>query len=65
MLRANSNWNEMTLPSSYTDARMPVLRRLWTKPVVESLPKLVELTLQSGPAIPGGGDVGGGSTVFP
>jgi hypothetical protein len=54
----------MTLPTSYTDARMPAPRRPWTTPAIESLPKLIELTLQSGAAIPGGGDVGGGSTVF-
>jgi hypothetical protein len=35
----------------------------WTAPRVESLPRLSELTLQTGGGIPGGGG-SGGSTVF-
>jgi len=43
----------------------PVSRRPWVAPRVEDLPRLTELTLQTGPAIPGGGTPGGGgSTVF-
>jgi hypothetical protein len=40
-------------------------RRPWVSPAVTELPKLTELTLQSGDPIGGGGDTGGGgSTVF-
>ena len=35
-------------------------RRPWQKPELRALPKLSELTLQSGGIIPGGGDGGGG-----
>jgi hypothetical protein len=40
-------------------------RRAWVRPTVEELPPLTDLTLQTGPGIPGGGGTGGGgSTVF-
>jgi hypothetical protein len=40
-------------------------RRPWTRPTVEDLPKLTDLTLVTGSPIHGGGDTGGGgSTVF-
>lgn len=39
-------------------------RRPWTAPRVEELPRLTELTLATGPAIPGNIGVGGGTTVF-
>ena len=40
-------------------------RRPWTPPAVADLPRLTELTLQTGGFIPGGGGTGGGgSTVF-
>jgi hypothetical protein len=40
-------------------------KRAWTTPSVSDLPRLTELTLQTGPFIPGGGGTGGGgSTVF-
>jgi hypothetical protein len=43
----------------------PVRRAAWEPPTLVELPKLTELTLQSGPPIGGGGDTGnGGSTVF-
>ena len=40
--------------------------RSWIPPVLEKLPRLTSLTLQSFAAIPGTGSVGegGGSTVF-
>lgn len=40
-------------------------RRQWVAPKVEEMPRLTELTLQTGAGIPGeGGTGGGGSTVF-
>jgi hypothetical protein len=40
-------------------------RRAWVRPEVADLPRLTELTLQTGPGIPGGGGPGGGgSTVI-
>lgn len=41
-------------------------RRAWDTPQVVDLPRLIKLTLQTGPSIPGGGGTGGsGSTVVP
>jgi hypothetical protein len=41
-------------------------RAPWITPSVTDLPKLTELTLQTGGLIPGDGDTGGsGSTVIP
>jgi len=41
-------------------------RRAWDRPQVVDLPRLIKLTLQTGPSIPGGGGTGGsGSTVVP
>lgn len=37
-------------------------KQTWEKPSLSRLPALTELTLQTGPAIPGGGS--GGGTVF-
>jgi hypothetical protein len=37
-------------------------RRAWSPPALEALPKLTDLTLQTGAPIPGGGGPGG--TVF-
>ena len=43
-----------------------VVRRPWEAPRVNDLPRLTELTLATGPGIPGnGGTGGGGSTVTP
>jgi len=45
--------------------RSPTKRRAWQNPTIVELPKLTELTLQSGGPIGGGGGTGGGgSTVF-
>lgn len=41
----------------------PNERAPWTPPAVTELPRLTELTLQTGGAIHGGGNTGG-STVF-
>jgi hypothetical protein len=40
-------------------------RQPWETPEVTRLPRLTELTLATGGGIPGGGDIGGGSTVIP
>jgi hypothetical protein len=48
-----------------TSPSQPAPRRPWVKPAVADLPRLTELTLTTGPGIPGsGGPGGGGSTVF-
>ena len=39
-------------------------KRLWVKPELTELPRLTDLTLQTGSPIPGFGDPGTGSTVF-
>lgn len=46
-------------------APMPAAREPWEAPAVTRLPRLTELTLATGGGIPGGGDIGGGSTVIP
>jgi hypothetical protein len=48
-------------PSNVANGRRP-----WESPRVTDLPRLTELTLATGPGIPGGGSPGGGgSTVVP
>ena len=39
-------------------------KRTWVTPEVTELPRLTDLTLQTGVPIPGFGDPGSGSTVF-
>lgn len=39
-------------------------KRKWVTPAVTELPRLTDLTLQTGVPIPGFGDPGSGSTVF-
>ncbi len=52
--------DHVEVPGSPADQRRP-----WVQPAVEELPRLTELTLQTGDPIPGGGGTGGGgSTVF-
>ncbi|HEU0052154.1 MAG TPA: hypothetical protein VFQ39_03210 [Longimicrobium sp.] len=54
----------MTSPAH--DPRPEARKRAWTAPALTPLPRLTELTLQTGGGIPGGGGTGGGgSTVIP
>jgi hypothetical protein len=53
------------MPDQSPAAPTAAPRRPWTAPAVADLPRLTELTLQTGGFIPGGGGTGGGgSTVF-
>jgi hypothetical protein len=53
------------MTSDTPGSRIPAARRPWIAPAVTELPRLTELTLQTGPGILGGGNPnGGGSTVF-
>lgn len=53
-------------PSPGDERPLASARRPWQPPCVTELPRLTELTLQTGGAIPGGGGTGGGgSTVIP
>jgi hypothetical protein len=56
----------MTSASRSHDAvPAPISRAPWHVPTLIELPKLTELTLQTGGSIPGDGDTGGGgSTVL-
>jgi hypothetical protein len=56
--------NEIT-PSAAT-SEATATRQPWVAPRVQDLPRLSELTLLTGPGIPGEGEIGGGSgsTVF-
>jgi len=55
-------------PESGDQPRAPRLdsksKRAWVNPEVTELPRLTDLTLQTGSPIPGFGDPGSGSTVF-
>jgi len=42
----------------------PKRKRAWVSPELTELPRLTDLTLQTGLPIPGMGDPGTGSTVF-
>jgi hypothetical protein len=53
-----------SLPSDSIESA-PQKRKNWTPPIVTELPKLSEITLQSGGIPGGGGTGGGGSTVVP
>ena len=51
--------------STTPDITLPAAPRApWAPPSIAELPRLTELTLQSGNPIGGGGNPGGGSTVF-
>jgi hypothetical protein len=54
-----------TTSSNSTNLPAPASREPWEAPAVTRLPRLTELTLATGGGIPGGGDIGGGSTVIP
>jgi len=43
----------------------PLNKKNWTSPHVTALPRLTDITLQSGGIPGGGGTGGGGSTVVP
>ena len=47
------------------DPTTPIARSPWIVPTVTDLPKLTQLTLQTGAPIDGGGTPGSGSTVIP
>ncbi len=51
--------------SAAADDALTHVRKCWTTPRISDLPRLTELTLQTGsPIVGGGGTGGGGSTVF-
>ncbi len=53
-------------PTSAHSQGAPMDRRPWVAPAIRELPRLTDLTLQTGSGIPGGGGTGGGgSTVIP
>jgi hypothetical protein len=55
----------LTTPTPVEPDGRETARQPWTSPTIEELPKLTDLTLQTGGGIGGGGDTGGGgSTVF-
>ena len=55
----------MNAKSTPVPVRTPAARRAWVAPRVESLPRLTNLTLTTGPAVDGAGDVNNtGGSVF-
>jgi hypothetical protein len=50
-------------PDTPDPEAQPAGKKSWKKPAVTELPRLTDLTLQTGGPIGGGGD-SGGSTVF-
>jgi len=52
-------------PSSPACVPAPATREAWQPPAVTQLAPLTQLTLETGGAIPGGGETTGGSTVIP
>ncbi len=50
--------------SEETRSEPEFCRKAWEAPQVTELPRLTDLTLQTGSPIPGFGDPGGGGTVF-
>ncbi|HEV7588992.1 MAG TPA: hypothetical protein VGO40_12820 [Longimicrobium sp.] len=55
----------MNMTPSNPSAPAPASREPWEAPALTRLPRLTELTLATGGGIPGGGDIGAGSTVIP
>jgi hypothetical protein len=56
----------MSADPSIVARSVPTARAPWIVPSVTDLPKLTDLTLQTGSIIPGDADTGGsGSTVIP
>jgi hypothetical protein len=54
----------MTTPRRTTDdPTAPIARAPWIVPSVTDLPKLTDLTLQTGSPIDGGGDTGGSTVI--
>jgi len=53
-----------SLPAELSEPASP-RKKTWTPPQLTELPRLNELTLQSGGIPGGGGTGGGGSTVVP
>lgn len=45
------------------DRTAPIARAPWIVPTVTDLPKLTDLTLQTGAPIDGGGDTGGSTVI--
>lgn len=52
--------------STRQDKAAALNKAAWVAPEIVDLPRLADLTLQTGAGIPGGGSIGGGgSTVIP
>ncbi len=49
------------IPRQLPAASPPPMKRPWTPPAIHELPRLTDLTLQTGSPIPGTGGTGGGS----
>lgn len=61
-MRAQESEDRQPIEPSAPERRV---RRAWVKPELIELPRLTDLTLQTGSPIGGGGGTGaGGSTVF-
>lgn len=52
------------MPDDQRTPQSEPVRKEWTRPEIEDLPRLTDLTLQTGNPIVGGGNTGTGGTVF-
>jgi hypothetical protein len=52
------------MPNNEKTPQSEPMRREWSPPEIEDLPRLTDLTLQTGSPIGGTGNPGTGSTVF-